>query len=455
LGDLSPADIVEDDRHQDVSFLIGETGQDEQKIRFFATAHQHQKQVNVRAEIFYGLFRESISTDLQTLLSDTEDALTKALQAAISANIVSALSDDEVHCVASQLHNLGIQLTVKGPDRPAPLGEVLSTVTDKPEVFMDTFAKHDGPIEAFWTGLDAKPEYRGKVPDLQFSVQLGITTLSHAPLVKELQSQQRSGTISSLSDLAKFNVKNWTDIVQKPGIGAPEVIPGDTPTKKAQNYATGMSRLIEEAFPTKFIANRLLDQDDDQNHGHLSGKADLSTFFSKNPDFSFTTTRIPSLLISKPTAFDGVKDLEGLKANLSAMQRVYRVAPQYAQMRTLVSSGIASSMQIARMGLIAFTAKFSISLGGPGEASKIYERASQAHAVSYHLLANFGPLLSLSLDGLILVSRTGPLCSVRWICARAQSVARQTDRQHISSTFFIFSKNGYLWIRLQETVLVR
>jgi hypothetical protein len=113
-------------------------------------------------------------------------------------------------------------------------------------------------------------------------------------------------------------------------------------------------------------------------------------FFSKNPDFSFTTTRLPSLLASKPTALDGIEDREGFKSNLAAMQRVYRAAPQYTQMRKLVAGGINSSMQIYRMGLTAFTVEFGAGLGGPGKAAEVYERASQAHAVSYNLLANFG-----------------------------------------------------------------
>jgi hypothetical protein len=112
-------------------------------------------------------------------------------------------------------------------------------------------------------------------------VQLGVATLSHAPLVKELQSQQKPG--SSLSDLAKFSVKNWTDLVQKPGIGAPDVIPGDSPAQKVQNYAQGMARLMEDTFPTQFISSRLTDSDDDDNHGHLPGKKHLSTFFFKEP----------------------------------------------------------------------------------------------------------------------------------------------------------------------------
>ena len=184
--------------------------------------------------------------------------------------------------------------------------------------------------------------------------------------------------------------------MSKRGIGALDIIPGDTAASKAQNYAKKIARIIEDTFPTQFVARRLSDADDDTQHGPLPGKRDLSTFFSKNPKISFTTTCIPSLLAFNPSAFDGVKDVKVLKANLTSMRRVYRAAPQYTQMHALVSSGIKPCMQITQMGLTGFTVRYGARVGGAREAAKIYGRASQAHALSYHLLANFGNAVSLA-----------------------------------------------------------
>ena len=392
LRDLRPEDIVEDDIHQDISFLAAETGRDKQQIVCFAIAHQNAVQAKLPAEVFYGLIREGISANLAELLVESEESLGKALRAAVGQNIVQAYSEAEITYFLSELHQLGMLSAVHGRDGPTAIGQVLSTVSKNTELFMDIFSKHAGSTEELWASVDANPEFKGQTPALQFAVQLGITTLNHAPLVKELQSRE---DIKELRDLTKFTVPAWIDIIRTSGAGAPDIIPGDTSTEKARNYAIGMSRLIEDSFPTAFIANRLQDADDDKTHDGLSGKQDINIFFAANPEFSIMTDRVPAFLESDPAVVTGVKDVETLKANISTMQRIYRVAPQYAQMRKLLSNGIRSSMQITNMGLPAFTAKFGDLIGGPAESARIYGKASRAHAMAYNLLATFSGASSL------------------------------------------------------------
>lgn len=395
LGDLAFKDIVEDEKHQDISFLVGETGEDQTKLKFLALAHQLEAKTEVRPDVFYGLFRENISTDLRTLLNEETTALNHALKTAIASNIIDLIDDREMSAILSHLKSLGVRTALGSDDNLTPLGEVLGTSAAKPSLLLDTLSSHQGPIEKFWADVDTMPDFKGKVADIQLSVQLGITTLSHAPLVRELQQQHQSGALASFKDLSKFTTKDWTTIIEKPGIGAPDLIPGKTPAEKNLSYATRLSRLVEDTFPTAFIASRLHDTDDDKDHGSLHGKEDIQKFFSKNPDFEFTTKRLDSFLSSNSTALDGIVNPERFKASFLAMQRVYRIAPQYTQMRKLVAGGIGSSMQIARMGLTSFTAKFGADVGGAGAAAAIFERASNSHAMAYHLIASFGNRASL------------------------------------------------------------
>ncbi|CAM1504847.1 Fc.00g024380.m01.CDS01 [Cosmosporella sp. VM-42] len=386
LGDLPPGDLVEDDKNQDLSFLAGETGRGQEIIGFFVTAHRHEASTKIPAEVFYGLFREGISTALPTLILETKESTTKALKTAISQNIIKGYTNDEIARFVSLIFQLGSNSAVKGPDGPTPIGNVLSTVTNDAGVFMNAYAQNTSNMEKFWTQIDAKPEFKGKTKAMQFTVQLGVATLNHAPLVKELQSRKE---ITTARDLTKFTTAQWQDIINKPEIGTPDIVPGGNAVEKVQNYATGVSRMVEDAFPTSFITQRLKDQSDDKTHGALPGKSDLNTFFEKNPEFAFTNTRAAAFLSSKPSALKDIKNVPTLRANLAGMQRLYRVAPQYTQMRSLVGAGINSSMQITNMGLSAFTARVGDLVGGPGEAAKIYERSSRTHAIASTLLATF------------------------------------------------------------------
>lgn len=390
LGDLDPADLTEDDKNQDLSFLAGETGFDQFKIQYFTAAHQLQNQTKVPAEMFYGLFRENLPVELSEIIAQPEDTLTKAIKSASSDNIISAQTDDQAARYASQLHALGISSVVQDPttNAPAPTGSVLSTVTDHADLFIQTYASHNGSIESFWDAIGSKPEFQGKVSDLQLSVQLGVATLSHAPLVKAIQARKQAGKISTFADLTTFSQKDWLQMIQSPGVGAPDIVPGETPDQKATKFAKGISRIVEDAFPTRFISSRLQDSDDDNSFGQLAGKSDVVSFLAKNPTFSFTSTRLTSYLSTNSSALTGVKDPNLLKSNVSSMQRLYRITGQYTQMRSLVNGGVNSSMQIVRMGPTAFAAKYSDNLGGSAEAARIFEIASQTHATATHLISN-------------------------------------------------------------------
>jgi hypothetical protein len=396
LGSLQTSDLVENDEHQDISFLAGETGQDAVKIQLFITAHQHELHTKITAEVFYGLLRQNLPTLLDDLVIETIEGLTKALQTSVSGNIIRQLSTEQINSYVSQIHEFGVRSSVTPPTGGSTAnGQVLSTATDKPELFMDEFSKYDGPIESFWKDLDSNPQFQGHIPDLQLSVQLGIAGLSHAPLVKELMSRRDSGQVSLLSDLSKLSLKDWTNMIQKPGIGTPEIIPGNTPDEKTQNYAQGISSLLEDTFPTKFISYRLLDGDDDEVHGNLAGKQDINTFLARNEEFSISDSQIVDFVNNKPDALEGVKDVDLLKANISAMQRLYRIGGQYSNMRALLGGGVTSSKDIASMGPTIFAAKFQKSVGGLSQASVIYDRAMQTHAVAASLLGNFGNSASM------------------------------------------------------------
>lgn len=391
LGDIDPGDLTEDDKNQDVSFLAGETGFEQFKIQYFATAHQLQTQTKLPAEIFYGLFRENLPVELSEIIVEPEETLTKAIELASSANIISSQTADQVASYAAQLHKLGLKSAVQDPvtNTPAPTGAVLSTVTDHADLFIETYAAHNGSIESFWDAVGSKPEFQGKVPDLQLSVQLGVATLSHAPLVKAIQAQKQAGKISSFADLTAFSQKDWLQMIQRPEVGVPDIVPGDTQDQKAANFAKGISRMVEDAFPTRFISSRLQDGNDDGNFGGLSGKSDVVAFLAKNPSFSFTSTRLTTYLDSNSSALAGINEPDLLKANVASMQRLYRVTGQYTQMRSLVAGGVNSSMQIVRMGPTAFAAKYANGLGGSAEAARVFETASQTHAIATNLMSNF------------------------------------------------------------------
>lgn len=411
LQGLSPAQLTEDQEHQDVTFLVGETGADPERLIFLIQAFRLSQQVANKPEdgpprlsteispgeltpdIFYGLFRQKLPTELLTLLSYGSDVLRQDLQLSLDQNIIPPRSEKELDAIVADLNQLALRLAAQPPagtqnGHAATLGSLAATVlNNQPQAqnaFLSSYAAHTGTIDDFWKSLDSDPALEGQVPALQLAMQLGALTSNHLPLIQALQKMHQSGQITHFSDLASFDESAWLKLVQQAGIGAPATIPGKDDNERARNYARGMANLIEDAVPMAFITQRL------HSDKQFQGRADLLTFFQKNADFDLTSMRLEGYLAKNPQALQGIKDQAAFKATLTGLQRIYQIAPRYTQASSLLGAGLDSSYRISRMSPTLFSLKYAALLGGEAQARQIYQRAERTSSMALSLLAKFG-----------------------------------------------------------------
>jgi receptor-binding and translocation channel-forming TcA subunit of Tc toxin/ABC toxin-like protein/neuraminidase-like protein/putative peptidoglycan binding protein len=385
---LRPAQLNEDD----IKFLSSDTGQPIERLNFLVTAHQLQNETRLPAEVYYGLFRNNLPTTLTSLLAQGEDAWRFALDNAIEQNIVSTKFTDQLPPAAdlsptdrviAELRRLIGEQALKPPDPNTPsLSSLLSLSIpqDKHTEFLTTFVNHKGPVEEFWKKLSANPNFKDSVSDLQFTLQLHTLTNGHQPLIRQIKN---TGRLASLKDLTKLDVADWKRIVSQRNVGLPAGVPGKTFDEQTTNYATAMTRLIERAFPTAFVANRIAADD-------LPGKDDLVRFFQSNQEFDLTAIRFASYVAENPEALKGITNPDLLSWQISAIQRLYKIAPSYAQASVLMKDGLHSAFSITRLGQMAFVINFGTRLGGPAAARIAYATAEQIAATALNLLAQFG-----------------------------------------------------------------
>ena len=396
LDGLKFNDLIEDNVHHDITFLAGETAQAADKIRNLAAAFKASTTTNaaIGAELFYGIYRQNLSSDPSAFVTLDIDAIMLALQKSMDENIINQRTSKELDDIRTLFINQIAKAALTDPNnqaKPSPLHTVLTSADIKqPQRFIDAFSNHTGPIEDFWKKLDTDPEFKGKTESMQFGLQLGLLTLNHAPLLKELQSRKQSGEITSVRDLAAYSNQKWLEILQKKDVGVPNIIPGNDQNEKTQKMATAITQLVEDAFPTSFVAARLSDPDDDTKFGPLPTKPDLTTFFKANPGFDLKTTRLAEYLTLPGSTLAGVRDPEALKTSIGAIQRIYAITPRYVQMRALVADGITSSLQISTLGRSTFQILYADKLGGEGEALHIYERGRKVNAAASSILMQFG-----------------------------------------------------------------
>jgi hypothetical protein len=387
LDGVEVAYLVEDADHQDLSFLVGETGVDRDQLQLLITAHATSSQTGVDARFFYGLFRKEFPTDLALLLQVQRDELLAALQSAATDNII-ALSEDEMTAMVDKFVQKAVDTASGQSGSPMPTSKASQVLKDAiPQLtpVLDAFSKADS-TESFWESLSSNPQTKDHVADIQKYIQFGTITLNHQPLVDKLI--QNTTEIKKFEDLAKYREADWLKMIQTANVGVPDEIPGDDAADKARVYATSVARLVEEAIPTDFLRNRLVDADDIATFDGKYGKSDLVTFLSNNPTFNMNGARISQ---ANPDTFHfgNVQDRDTLVSNVGKLQRLYTVASRYDQVRPLLGDGIHSALQIARIGRTKFTAKYASLLGSPREAEQVYDRAHYTHSAALNLITQF------------------------------------------------------------------
>ena len=82
-----------------------------------------------------------------------------------------------------------------------------------------------------------------------------------------------------------------------------------------------------------------------------------------------------------------IQDKDKLIQDIKSRQRIFKVAPDYDSMISLVKGGLGSSYAITQMGRDSFVKKYSISLGGVVEAERVYRNASVSSLVEINRLS--------------------------------------------------------------------
>jgi len=390
---LPLGDLTEDDKHQDITFLSGETGIDPQRIAFLILGARLNRETDLPAEVFYGLFRQKLPTTLPALLAQTPEHLRRALEASIQNNFAPLRLRAELDDVVRRFKELVVRSAFQEPEPGrASLGALLNTAVPSEEIqqrFLTHYVEHKGPVEAFWETLREKPGFEnGVVEELQTALWLGAFTRDHMPLVREIQELRRDGAMKSIRDLAKLTESDWRMLIDRKvegrPVGFPREVPGTDEEEKAATYARTLVRTLEAAFPTAVIAARAAKDD-------IPLKKELMTFFDKNPEFEFGRHHVDVYLSENQGALAGADDREGLTRQLKGMQRVFKLSPRYEEMRTLMANGFDSAQSVVGLAKETFVEKYGPELGGPPQAAAIYERAEQVTAAALLLFSRFSP----------------------------------------------------------------
>jgi hypothetical protein len=296
----------------DVNFLHGETQIPAAFIAWLSIAHRHAKTARVAPEVFYGLFRQDLPTNLPALLLQPAQKLRAALQRSVAGNIIPPQPNNEVERAVDNLHALlGSHVVEAGR---APILEASGVPLRIQEKFLREYAQTEGekPPEDFWATLRADPDFAksGYVDDIEFALQTSVVTRNNVPLVKALQNLRRKGGIKTTRDLVHLKTSQWEALILRTKTGKKIAFPPDTigqsEKEKVHFYALLISETLKATFPTSAVAVGISEASPKLFGANgKSVQADLSRFFSNAPDFDFGTH------IDRYLAREGKRALKG------------------------------------------------------------------------------------------------------------------------------------------------
>jgi len=245
------AELKEEEKIKDVTFLFRETRIDPQHIAFLILAHRLALKTDLPPEVFYCFFRQNLPTRLQAILALHPEVQRSALETGFRTNLIPARLRKELARILARLQELIVEHAFREPEVAGKysLSALLSTALPAQELqrnLLSQYVQHKGAIQEFWKALRSDPAFStsGIVDKVQYTLQFGALTGNHLPLVKDLQ---QDGSIKSLRDLAKLDADAWLQRINKKvdgqPIGFPPEVPGKDDAEKARNYATAMVRV--------------------------------------------------------------------------------------------------------------------------------------------------------------------------------------------------------------------
>ena len=361
-GGRDLADLHEGDGKHEVSLLATQSGYATAQVATLVRAHQLARETGVPAAVFHGLLRGGMPSTLEALLATDSAQRAAALEASVASGLVPARVDGRL---------LGELLDGV---RPAPtaadaLTELLGDQLDAAEraAFVAMYFERADDPAGFWIAVDGDARWQGRAERLQLAVQLGALTNHRVALVKALLA---SGAIERASDVARISDAAWRELVVANG-GAPPETPGATAEEQVGRYVSQITLQVEAAFATRVVAARL-------------GDTPVAQFLEAHPAYDLERT-YPDRFFAEDATAAGALTAEA-RADLLAIQRLYRLTASAAETIVLANQGVRSALQIARIDRDVFATQVADTF----ETARAHELHAEASRVTATAVAVFG-----------------------------------------------------------------
>lgn len=368
----------------------------------YVQAHRLADGRTVKPETCYALLRAGLPADLPGLLRSGEAAWEGALRSGWSQRVVDVPGtgtpselDTEVTRERDALRELVVEAAITQPSSGVNQRSLFDTAglsQSDQQTFAEDWLARTGDVATFWSDLTNTLDAT-RVATFQFTIQAAALVSNDLSTLTGLQAERTAANISTVSDLSAWSSTDWDNFLVNRTVTVPSDVPGANSTEQRQNYAAGLARAVEDAYPTDFFRHSLAR--DEAGPGGPANTTHISTFLVDNPDFDLVASTVGVYLDGATDPWKNTlpADEAAARANLARLQRLYRLTPRmerYATVKVLLDGGLGSAAEIVDSTKEEFVAKYGPLLpAAPHDpdalAGKIWTNAAKVHSTTISL----------------------------------------------------------------------
>lgn len=426
LGKVKIEDLEEDQEHQDLTFLVGETGFGKRDLARFALAHRlvhHGIETEFWFVLLGGSFFEYVETlPLKAQLETVTSTLPSLDAVAVRKALVRGFNRREIAEGFSKRAGAWIDafLTLVGclvlGDEKTPTFVRLALHhagidgADKQAKFARLFQQHRAVTPELLAALEKDRAFKKpEIADLRTSYQLADLTRGDFSVVRMLKDKFNIRRPEDIPTLAKHSTREWVDLVQRKHKAGEVTLPlglkdptGTMEAPEAELYAKTLEREFREAFPTAAFAGgleRALAKK--QVRGVKHGR-ELGRIIETRQEFDLLHTSIDEFLEKRGGELGALAKDPSFRTEIKAVQRVFKVAPTFEATDVLLADGLHSAQMVYRLGESEFVRRYGKRQGFTPEAAReAWNRAADTHAAVLTIVGDLASFDSGVLPGVL------------------------------------------------------
>lgn len=417
---LSVEEWEENETHRDLSFIAGETGRDVKVVRAFALAHRLAKRTKMERELWFALLRyetigsylsgsqdmaEQTAQILQAVPKVEADTVRRNLQKAIQNRSIPDMAPDAIETCVSKWQVLAIEQIEQQDHRALQIAELAGLSAAKRKQYLSFFQQHNQRLDdkLFGALRDSGTFTPKEVLALEVSARLADLTDGNFDLIRLLKTNNGKKLLDPAL-LAQQSWEEWEALLAQLAEQAPASRRLASDGSEPPISGTILAARFKQAYPTQAFTGALnRAQQSAQKRAAATPDSTLPLqyadrirqFLQENPGFDFMDTgkTIESWLnAAKPAKrrAAAVADSDadaGFADELKAVQRVFRLNPDFDASMTLLSDGLHSGQQIYLLGEQQFTERYAERPGfSEGLARDVWRKSAELnHSIVYWL----------------------------------------------------------------------